>query len=186
MLKRSKQSSNKKSLAPLNKATLLLAGILTLGLTVGVGCSGESKSDTAAEPSVSESAPATTEPVTEPATETAEPEVAPEEEGVAEPEQPEAATESAESEPAAAAAPLAADAGAKLYEAKCKLCHEKGLLNAPKFANPEDWAPRIAKGKETLYKHSAEGFNAMPAQAADGVTVEQVHAAVDYMVDNAS
>ncbi|MDY3307336.1 c-type cytochrome [Psychrobacter sanguinis] len=182
MLKRSKQSSNKKSLAPLNKATLLLAGILTLGLTVG--CSGESKSDTAAEPSVSESAPATTEPVTEPATETAEPEVAPEEE--AEPEQPEAATESAESEPAAAAAPLAADAGAKLYEAKCKLCHEKGLLNAPKFANPEDWAPRIAKGKETLYKHSAEGFNAMPAQAADGVTVEQVHAAVDYMVDNAS
>ena len=184
MLKRSKQSSNKKSLAPLNKATLLLAGILTLGLTVG--CSGESKSDTVAEPSVSESAPATTEPVTEPATETAEPEVAPEEE--AEPEQPEAATESAESEPAAAAAaaPLAADAGAKLYEAKCKLCHEKGLLNAPKFANPEDWAPRIAKGKETLYKHSAEGFNAMPAQAADGVTVEQVHAAVDYMVDNAS
>lgn len=182
MLKRSKQSSNKKSLAPLNKATLLLAGILTLGLTVG--CSGESKSDTAAEPSVSESAPATTEPVTEPATETAEPEVAPEEE--AEPEQPEAATESAESEPAEAAAPLAADAGAKLYEAKCKLCHEKGLLNAPKFANPEDWAPRIAKGKETLYKHSAEGFNAMPAQAADGVTVEQVHAAVDYMVDNAS
>lgn len=184
MLKRSKQSSNKKSLAPLNKATLLLVGILTLGLTVG--CSGESKSDTAAEPSVSESAPATTEPVTEPATETAEPEVAPEEEVVAEPEQPEVATESAESEPAEAAAPLAADAGAKLYEAKCKLCHEKGLLNAPKFANPEDWAPRIAKGKETLYKHSAEGFNAMPAQAADGVTVEQVHAAVDYMVDNAS
>ena len=81
---------------------------------------------------------------------------------------------------------LAADKGAKIYEANCKLCHEKGLLQAPKFGDKEDWAPRLAQGKETLYKHSAEGFKAMPPQAADGVTVEQVHAAVDYMIEQAS
>lgn len=84
------------------------------------------------------------------------------------------------------AAPLAADAGKQLYESTCKACHEGGLLGAPKFGNAADWEPRIAQGKETLYKHSAEGFNQMPPQATGDVSVEQVHAAVDYMVSQAS
>ncbi len=77
---------------------------------------------------------------------------------------------------------LAADAGVKLYESNCKVCHDAGLLNAPKYGDAAAWAPRLAKDKETLYMHSAKGFNKMPAQAVDGVTEAQVKAAVDYML----
>ena len=77
---------------------------------------------------------------------------------------------------------LAADAGAKLYESNCKVCHTNGLLNAPKLGDNQAWAPRIAKGKETLYMHSAQGFNKMPAQAVNGITEAQVKASVDYML----
>lgn len=183
MLKINKQLDGKDGLASFSKAGLLLVGILTLGTVVG--CSGETESETVAEPAASESV------ATEPTTEVVEPEVEPATEAVAdEAAQPEAeaVTEATESDASAeaAAAPLSAEAGAELYEAHCKLCHEKGLLNAPKFGDTADWAPRIAQGKETLYKHSVEGFKAMPPQADNGVTVEQVHAAVDYMVDQAS
>ena len=77
---------------------------------------------------------------------------------------------------------LAADAGAKLYESNCKVCHTNGLLNAPKLGDKQAWTPRIAKGKETLYMHSAQGFNKMPAQAVNGITEAQVKASVDYML----
>ena len=77
---------------------------------------------------------------------------------------------------------LAADAGAKLYESNCKACHAAGLLNAPKYGDTAAWSARLTKDKETLYMHSAKGFNKMPAQAVDGVTEAQVKAAVDYML----
>ena len=89
-------------------------------------------------------------------------------------------------EDAAAPEVLAADAGAALYEKQCKACHEKGLLAAPVFGDKEAWAPRIAKGIDTLHMHSAKGFNKMPAQASTEVSEAQVHAAVDYMVAAAS
>ncbi|MDN5566031.1 MAG: c-type cytochrome [Psychrobacter sp.] len=77
---------------------------------------------------------------------------------------------------------LATDAGVKLYESNCKVCHTNGLLNAPKIDDKPAWTPRIAKGKETLYMHSAQGFNKMPAQAVNGITEAQVKASVDYML----
>ena len=81
---------------------------------------------------------------------------------------------------------LAADAGAKLYETNCKVCHEGGLLNAPKYGDKAAWEPRLAKGTETLHMHSAKGFNKMPAQATDKVSEAQVYAAVDYMIEAVS
>ena len=81
---------------------------------------------------------------------------------------------------------LAADAGAKLYETNCKVCHEGGLLNAPKYGDKVAWEPRLSKGTETLHMHSAKGFNKMPAQATDQVSEAQVHAAVDYMIEAVS
>ena len=77
---------------------------------------------------------------------------------------------------------LAANAGEELYNKQCMACHSNGLLNAPKLGDKEAWAPRIAKGKETLYTHSAQGFNKMPAQAVNGITEAQVKASVDYML----
>ena len=81
---------------------------------------------------------------------------------------------------------LAADAGATLYESNCKVCHDAGLLNAPKYGDQMAWSPRLTKDKETLYMHSAKGFNKMPAQAVNGVTDAQVKAAVDYMLASVS
>ncbi len=92
------------------------------------------------------------------------------------------ATPEADSEPEA----LAADAGAKLYESNCQVCHAAGLLDAPKYGDTAAWTARLTKDKETLYMHSAKGFNKMPAQAVNGVTEAQVKAAVDYMLASVS
>ncbi|MGE6441311.1 c-type cytochrome [Psychrobacter sp. NPDC078409] len=108
--------------------------------------------------------------------------------------QPKAATESADIVDEAAATPetdsvpevLAADAGAKLYESNCQVCHAAGLLDAPKYGDTAAWTARLTKDKETLYMHSAKGFNKMPAQAVNGVTEAQVKAAVDYMLASVS
>ncbi|WP_352336516.1 c-type cytochrome [Psychrobacter sp. 16-MNA-CIBAN-0192] len=101
-----------------------------------------------------------------------------------------ATPDSADAAPAetAAAVPVAAtdNAGEQLYNAQCMACHATGLLNAPKYGDAAAWKPRIAQGKDTLYTHAAKGFNQMPAQATNGVTEEQIHAAVDYMVAAAS
>ena len=117
-----------------------------------------------------------------------EPAAPAEAEPIVEVETVEASEVKAEEVSAAAAEPevLAADAGAALYEKQCKVCHEKGLLAAPVFGSKETWAPRIAKGIDTLHMHSAKGFNKMPAQASAEVSEAQVHAAVDYMVAAAS
>lgn len=81
---------------------------------------------------------------------------------------------------------LSASAGADLYNSQCMACHASGLLNAPMLGDAAAWAPRIEKGIDTLTDHSANGFNQMPAQAIGGTTVEQIRAAVEYMVDEAS
>jgi len=102
--------------------------------------------------------------------------------------EPESTDMVVEEKTAVAAEPemLAADAGAELYESNCKVCHTAGLLNAPKYGDSAAWATRLTKDKETLYMHSAKGFNKMPAQAVDGVSEAQVKAAVDYMLASVS
>ena len=162
----------KKSVVKLVLSGLSLSALLTLS-----ACSGGD--NTAAEPAAVNE---TETVVVEPEAPVAETEVATEPAVEAE------ATEVAEAEPTAAAETevLAADAGAKLYEKQCKVCHESGLLEAPKFGNKEDWAPHLAKDIDTLRMHSAKGFNKMPAQANAEVSEAQVHAAVDYMVAAAS
>ncbi len=116
-------------------------------------------------------------------------------ESVVDPEtEPKSATESADIVDDAVATPetvsepevLAADAGAKLYESNCQVCHAAGLLDAPKYGDTAAWTARLTKDKKTLYMHSAKGFNKMPAQAVDGVTEAQVKAAVDYMLASVS
>ncbi|HET8692939.1 MAG TPA: c-type cytochrome [Steroidobacteraceae bacterium] len=90
---------------------------------------------------------------------------------------------------AVAAAP-AAGAGADqptdgktVYQGSCNACHGSGLLNAPKLGDKAAWAPRIAKGIETLDQHALGGFNQMPAKGGNvGLSDEAVKAAVEYMV----
>lgn len=162
----------KKSVVKLALSGLSLSVLLTLS-----ACSGGDNTPTD-EPAV----------VNETEAVVVEPAAPAEAEPIVEVETVEASEVKAEEVSAAAAEPevLAADAGAALYEKQCKVCHEKGLLAAPVFGNKEAWAPRIAKGIDTLHMHSAKGFNKMPAQASAEVSEAQVHAAVDYMVAAAS
>ena len=97
---------------------------------------------------------------------------------------------------AAAAAPAAAPApapvadnavGKKVYGSTCSMCHAAGVAGAPKPGDKADWGPRIAQGKDTIYKHALEGFTGakgmMPARGGGAsLTDDEVKAAVDHMV----
>ncbi len=77
--------------------------------------------------------------------------------------------------------------GPALYEAGCKTCHATGLVGAPKFGDHAAWAPRIAKGKATLYEHALKGFTGtvgvMPAKGGrTDLTDELIRSGVDYLV----
>lgn len=82
-------------------------------------------------------------------------------------------------------------AGEALYAATCKTCHEAGIAGAPKVGDSAAWKDRIAQGKDTLYKHSIEGFQGktgvMPAKGGNVAASDaDVKAAVDYMVSKSS
>ena len=96
--------------------------------------------------------------------------------------------------PAGPAAQATAGAGAEppktgeaLFQQTCSACHGQGIGGAPKAGDKAAWAPRLAKGKDTLYQHAIAGFQGssglMPAKGgrtdAPDALVKQ---AVDYMV----
>lgn len=84
---------------------------------------------------------------------------------------------------------LAAQAGEGrgVYKKTCMYCHQSGVLGAPPFGDNTAWQPRIAQGREVLYRHALRGYKGMPAKGANPtLTDAQVRLAVDYMVRNAS
>jgi len=95
---------------------------------------------------------------------------------------------------AAVAIPSAAPAGGLktaggegTYKASCAVCHSAGIAGAPKSGDKAAWAPRIAQGKETLYKHAILGFQGkngvMPAKGGNSsLSDADMKATVDYMV----
>ena len=90
----------------------------------------------------------------------------------------------------ATATQVSADAGEKLFSSACTTCHTAGLMGAPKLGDKAAWAPRIAQGKDTLYKNAIVGYQGkagvMPAKGGSQASDEEVKAAVDYMVSKAS
>ncbi len=85
---------------------------------------------------------------------------------------------------AAAAADLP---GEEVFNMACVACHGAGVAGAPKFGDAAAWAPRIAKGIETLHKHALEGFQGdsgfMPPKGGRvDLSDQSVMNGVDYMV----
>ena len=76
--------------------------------------------------------------------------------------------------------------GEAVYNAVCHTCHATGLLGSPMLGDAGAWGARIAKGKDTLYTHAINGFNAMPAKGGADIVDEEVQNAVDYMMAKAS
>ena len=78
--------------------------------------------------------------------------------------------------------------GRRTYESACASCHEVGAHGAPRAGRAEDWAPRMAHGRASLYevalKGKTSGDRIMPPRGGDArLTDAQVKQAVDYLVD---
>ena len=92
------------------------------------------------------------------------------------------------SAPAAPAPAAENELGKSVFGKTCAMCHAAGVAGAPKPGDKADWGPRIAQGKDTLYKHAIDGFTGakgmMPAKGgAANLSDAEVKAAVDYMAD---
>lgn len=77
--------------------------------------------------------------------------------------------------------------GPGVYEQVCGACHLNGIGGAPRSDDKTAWAPRIAQGKDTLYRNAIEGYTGkggvMPAKGGrTDLSDDLVRAAVDYMV----
>ena len=76
--------------------------------------------------------------------------------------------------------------GKGVFEVACTACHGAGIAGAPKAGDKGAWGPRIAQGKDTLYKHAIEGYTGkagiMPAKGGrTDLSDELIKAGVDYM-----
>lgn len=80
--------------------------------------------------------------------------------------------------------------GKQVYETACGLCHNMGIVGAPKFGDKALWAPRIEKGMDTLVTHALQGFKGetgiMPAKGGQTqLSDEEVKNAVAYILNAA-
>ena len=76
--------------------------------------------------------------------------------------------------------------GVDVYNQFCFACHATGASDAPLFADNEAWAPRLAKGMETMMASTLDGLGMMPPKGTCmDCSTEELQAAVDYMVEEA-
>jgi cytochrome c5 len=88
------------------------------------------------------------------------------------------------------ASPSSSSLGESVYKSTCSICHQSGLRGAPKMGSARDWEPRLAQGKETLYKRALNGYRgekgSMPSRGSNAkLSEDEVKAAVDYMYEHA-
>ncbi|HWG70803.1 MAG TPA: c-type cytochrome [Steroidobacteraceae bacterium] len=85
---------------------------------------------------------------------------------------------------AAPAAPAAdvPTTGEQAFAKVCSACHTAGINGAPKIGDHAAWGPRIAQGKETLYKFAISGKGNMPPKGGTNWPDATIRMTVDYMV----
>jgi cytochrome c5 len=64
----------------------------------------------------------------------------------------------------------------------CSACHSTGVNGAPKIGDHAAWAPRIAQGKEMLYKDAIAGKGNMPPKGGTTWPDATIKSTVDYMI----
>src|SRR5690606_129983 len=78
--------------------------------------------------------------------------------------------------------------GRAIWLESCEACHANDIAGAPLVTDKTAWKPRLAKGKEALYRSALTGLTGpkgtqMPPRGGNAkLTDEQVKAAVDYMM----
>jgi len=78
--------------------------------------------------------------------------------------------------------------GRAIWLGTCEACHAHEVAGAPLVTRKAAWAPRLAKGRDALYRSALGGLTGpmgtqMPPRGGnDKLTDDQVKAAVDYMM----
>jgi cytochrome c5 len=74
--------------------------------------------------------------------------------------------------------------GQVIYEKYCIVCHQDGLVGAPKFQKTTDWTPKLAnKTIDELVKSAVSGLNAMPAKGScSECSTDDIKEAINYML----
>lgn len=74
--------------------------------------------------------------------------------------------------------------GAEVYQSKCFVCHASGVAGAPKLGDKAAWAPRIAKGEDTLLATAISGIRAMPPKGTCmDCSDAELKAAIAHMIE---
>lgn len=74
--------------------------------------------------------------------------------------------------------------GADIYNKSCVACHGVGVLGAPKLQDAADWAPRLEKGFDTVWKNAINGIGGMPPKGTCGdCSDDELKAALEYMTE---
>ena len=82
----------------------------------------------------------------------------------------------------AAAAGGEARTGEQVYNQFCFACHATGVGGAPKKGHADDWAPRLAKGNDAIWKSVMSGLNAMPPKGTCmNCSDDELKGAITYM-----
>ena len=73
--------------------------------------------------------------------------------------------------------------GQVVYRTVCTTCHSAGGKLIPQLNDPQAWEERLARGKEALYRHTIEGYGAMPPRGlCETCTDQELKLAVDHML----
>jgi cytochrome c5 len=72
--------------------------------------------------------------------------------------------------------------GEQAFTKVCSACHATGINGAPKIGDHAAWGPRIAQGKDTLYKDAIAGKGSMPPKGGTNWPDATIRMTVDYMI----
>jgi cytochrome c5 len=76
-----------------------------------------------------------------------------------------------------------AKAGEAVYNRACKMCHDSGMMGAPKTGDKAAWAARIKQGADILTKNTITGLKAMPARGScASCSDDDIANAVAYLI----
>jgi len=79
--------------------------------------------------------------------------------------------------------PLKRNAGRKLYDSSCGVCHETGVVGAPEVDKRRVRRILRDQGRENLYQAAIKGDGPMPPKGGCDICSDaRVEAAVDYMI----
>jgi len=76
--------------------------------------------------------------------------------------------------------------GEAVFNQFCFSCHVAGVAGAPRLGAKEDWAPRVALGREVMMSNIIEGLPpAMPPKGlCNQCSEEELSNALDYMLSS--